>query len=144
MIIGTGGSPRLFPLIENLPKTYRATIRLDGTTSSYDLEQPVESIEISNDIIDDLTLKKIQIIIQEHFTGNILQIPPLYSAIWVDGTRSYDRMRKGEKDITLEAKPRTIYTFEILSYQWPALVCEIAVSHGTYIRSIARDLGIFL
>ncbi len=94
--------------------------------------------------IDNVTIPKIQTVIEKNFIGNIVQIPPLYSAIWVDGKRAYHRMRKGETDITLEEKPRTIHAFEILSYQWPALVCEITVSHGTYIRSIARDMGILL
>jgi tRNA pseudouridine55 synthase len=50
-------------------------------------------------------------------------------------------MRKGETDLKLEAKPRTIHEFKILSYEWPRIECEITVSHGTYIRSIARDIG---
>lgn len=98
-------------------------------------------MSISEEIIKSITEQKIQTIIQEYFIGNISQIPPLYSAIWVDGRRSYDRIRKGETDITLDEKPRTIHEFKIISYQWPSLICEITVSHGTYIRSIARDIG---
>lgn len=141
MLIGTNWSPRLFPLTEWFQKTYKTTIRLDGTTLSYDLEHAVQDMSISEEIIKSITEQKIQTIIQEYFIGNISQIPPLYSAIWVDGRRSYDRIRKGETDITLDEKPRTIHEFKIISYQWPSLICEITVSHGTYIRSIARDIG---
>lgn len=141
MIVGTEGSPRLFPLIEHFHKTYKTTIRLDGTTESYDLEKPATEIPITEDIIQDITLEKLQRIIQEHFSWDILQIPPLYSAIWIDGKRSYERVRKWETWLELQAKPRTIHEFKILSYEWPRIECEITVSHGTYIRSIARDMG---
>lgn len=143
MIIGTDGSPRLFPLIEHLPKTYRATIRLDGTTSSYDLEQPVKLLKISKKLPNSITQNTIQSIIKKHFTGEIIQIPPLHSAIWVDGQRAYELARKGH-DMVLQGKKRIIHDFRITTYSWPTLVCEINVSHGTYIRSIARDLGVIL
>jgi len=94
MIVGTDGSPRLFPLIEHFQKTYTATLRLDGTTASYDLEKPIEAIEILEETIQSITLEKLQKIVKENFIGNILQVPPLYSAIWIDGKRSYERMRK--------------------------------------------------
>ncbi|MEI6711374.1 MAG: hypothetical protein WCK88_04105 [bacterium] len=141
MIVGTNGSPRLFPLIEHFQKTYRTTIRLDGTTESYDLEKPVIEVSVSKETLENITLESLQDIIQKHFTGDILQSPPLYSAIWIDGTRSYERMRKGEMNLEIPAKPRTIHKFKILSYEWPKIECEITVSHGTYIRSIARDIG---
>ena len=141
MIIGIDWSTRLFPMIEHFQKTYTTTIRLDGTTASYDLEKPIETIEISKDVIQKITLEGLQEIVKENFIGDILQAPPLYSAIWIDGKRSYERMRKGEIGLELEAKPRTIHNFEILSYTWPQISCRITVSHGTYIRSIARDIG---
>lgn len=141
LIVGTHGSPRLFPLIEHFQKTYRTTIRLDGTTASYDLEKPVIAMRVHKKIIQSITLESLQNIVQKHFNGDILQSPPLYSAVWIDGTRSYERMRKGEMDLKLEAKPRTIHEFNIVSYEWPRIECEITVSHGTYIRSIARDMG---
>lgn len=143
MIIATDGSPRLFPLIEHLPKTYQTTIRLDGTTSSYDLEQSVESMKIGKKNQNSLSKKKIQLVIKKHFTGEIMQIPPTHSAIWVNGKRSYELARKGH-EVVLEAKKRIIHDFRIISYSWPTLIAEIKVSHGTYIRSIARDLGVYL
>ncbi len=140
MIVGTHWSPRLFPLLENFTKTYIATIRLDGTSASYDLEQPVENIPIEKKIIENIHIKSIESIIQKKFTGEILQSPPLYSAVWIDGQRAYEIARKGEKNIEMKPKKRTIHSFKIISYSWPTIICEIEVSHGTYIRSIARDL----
>jgi tRNA pseudouridine55 synthase len=143
MIIGTDGSPRLFPMIEHFSKTYTATIRLDGTTDSYDLEQPIVPVDVDKEIISTLSKGKIEKIIEENFIGTISQFPPNYSAVWINGKRAYDLARKGH-EIEMKAKQRVIEKFEILSYTWPTLKVEITVSHGTYIRSLARDLGIKL
>jgi len=140
MLVGTHGSPRLFPMIENFTKTYRTTIRLDGTTESYDLEKPVQKKEINEKIISSITVLKLEDIIQKNFIGEINQVPPLYSATWIDWKRAYERVRKWEKNLIIPAKNRTIHSFNIVSYQWPNIDCIITVSHGTYIRSIARDL----
>lgn len=139
MIVGTGWSPRLFPLLDTLRKTYKTTMRLDGRTVSHDLEHPVEKMTISPDIIELLSVDYISWIIQKHFMGVIMQSPPTYSAIWIDGQRAYELARKWEK-VEMVPKKRTIHGCKIISYNWPALICEIEVSHGTYIRSIARDL----
>lgn len=141
MIIGTEWSPRLFPLLDTLPKTYRTTIRLDGTTPSYDLEHPVKTLLIDEKIIDNLSKESIESVIQKNFTGDILQSPPMYSAVWIDGQRAYELARKWDDRREVAPKKRTVHTFEIISYSWPTLICDIQVSHGTYIRSIARDLG---
>jgi|GEM_PF-2993023 len=140
MIIGTSGSSRLFPLMEHLTKTYETNIRLDGTTASYDLEEPIEIIQISEALKTKITQKYLEEIIQKNFIGEILQSPPLYSAVWLDGQRAYELARRGEMR-TIDPKKRTIYEFQIIDYSWPTLKCKITVSHGTYIRSIARDMG---
>lgn len=143
MIIGTDGSPRLFPMIEHFSKTYTTTIRLDGTTDSYDLEQPIVPIHISENVINSITREKVETVIKENFIGTISQFPPNYSAVWINGQRAYDLARKGH-EIEMKAKNRVVEKFEIISYAWPILEVEITVSHGTYIRSLARDLGIKL
>ncbi len=143
MIIGTDGSPRLFPMIEHFTKTYTATIRLDGTTDSYDLEQPIIPVDVPSEIINTLSRDLIEAVIQKNFIGTISQIPPNYSATWINGQRAYKLARKGH-EIELKSKTRVVEKFEILSYNWPILEVEITVSHGTYIRSLARDLGIAL
>lgn len=143
MIVWTDGSPRLFPLIEDFSKTYHTTIRLDGTSDSYDLEQPVKPVEIDKNIIENLSQSDIEKVIQENFLWTISQTPPNYSAIWVDGKRAYDLARKGH-EMELKSKERIIEKFEIISYTWPSINARITVSHGTYIRSLARDLGSIL
>lgn len=139
LIIGTEWSPRLFPLLESLPKTYKTSIRLDGTTDSYDLEQPIKLLTLEKKIVEKINQEKIELVVQKHFMGDILQSPPMYSAIWLDGQRAYELARKWENKV-IEPKKRSIYSFTIVSYLWPLLICEIRASHGTYIRSIARDL----
>lgn len=144
MIIGTHGSPRLFPLLESYTKTYETIIRLDGTTDSYDQEQPVKNLEISTRIQKKITKEFLEKIIQENFHGEVMQSPPLYSAVWINGKRAYELARKGEYTEKIQAKKRTIHHFNIISYSWPTITCQICVSHGTYIRSIARDMGLLL
>lgn len=139
MIVGTDGSTRLFPFIENFTKKYRTTIRLDGTTNSYDLEEPVQKLDIPHAVINTITQEYIESIFRQHFYGEIMQVPPAYSAVWIDGQRAYDLVRKGQT-IEIKAKKRMIHEFQIISYTWPTVVLDIVVSHGTYIRSIARDL----
>ncbi len=139
MIIWTCGTSRLFPLMEERPKTYVATIQLDGTTDSYDLEQPITSLEIDKNIIASLSKKYIEDIISNHFVGEIEQVPPHYSAVWINGKRAYELARSWQ-EISIASKKRTIYSFEILSYSWPQITAKISVSSGTYIRSLARDL----
>jgi tRNA pseudouridine55 synthase len=139
MIVGTDGSTRLFPLIEDFTKKYRTTIRLDGTTSSYDLEEPIQKLDIPEMTIGTITQEYIESILRQHFYGEIMQVPPAYSAVWIDGQRAYDLVRKGH-NVEIKAKKRVIHEFQIISYTWPTLVLDIVVSHGTYIRSIARDL----
>jgi tRNA pseudouridine55 synthase len=67
MIVGTDGSPRLFPMIEHFQKTYQTTIRLDGTTESYDLEKPVIEVPVDKKTLQNITLESIQNIVKKHF-----------------------------------------------------------------------------
>ncbi len=139
MIIGTHGSSRLFPYLEKHTKTYHVVIRFDGTTASYDLEQPVLPITLPKNIATILSESGIRAVVEKYFLWEIEQIPPEYSAIWIDGHRSYDRVRKGDIPV-LKSKKRIVHNWNILDFSWPFLTANICVSHGTYIRSLARDL----
>ena len=77
------------------------------------------------------------------FTGVVMQKPPAYSAIKLDGRRAYDLARKGEV-VEIPARPVTIHAIELLAFEWPRLSLRITCGKGTYIRSIARDLGVAL
>ncbi|MBE9215769.1 tRNA pseudouridine(55) synthase TruB [Plectonema cf. radiosum LEGE 06105] len=130
-------------LLQFLPtdKAYKATIRLGMQTTTDDLQGEVISQKSASDL--DLTAVKTALL---QFKGKIEQIPPNYSAIQVDGKRLYDLARKGEK---IAAPVRNVEVFNIDILDWrtgtfPELDINIACGGGTYIRAIARDLGMIL
>lgn len=138
--IALGKATRLLQYLRE-DKAYRATIKLGVTTTTDDLQGEV----IAQNSANQLTLEQVKLAI-EKFQGTIQQIPPNYSAIQVQGKRLYDLARAGEK-ITVAPRPVEIHQIEILDWragEFPELDLEIACGPGTYIRAIARDLGIAL
>ena len=131
--IGLG--TRVAEYLSESGKAYRAEIRFGTVTDTYDTEGSV----LRSSDIGDLTLANIEKILP-HFLGPQLQIPPLYSAIKLQGQPAYKRVRAGE-EITLEARPIEIYTLHIVNWQTPLLTLNVECSKGTYIRSLAYDLG---
>ncbi|WP_341527901.1 tRNA pseudouridine(55) synthase TruB [Nostoc sp. UHCC 0302] len=130
-------------LLQYLPgeKAYKATIRLGVRTTTDDLQGEI----ISSQPCTHLTLAEVKTALAQ-FEGKIEQIPPIYSAIQVDGKRLYDLARKGE---AVEVPVRTVEIFNIEILDWregdfPELDVAIACGSGTYIRAIARDLGTVL
>jgi tRNA pseudouridine55 synthase len=116
-------------------KEYTGTITLGSTTPTYDLEsEPQDFKEISHLTPDQLSEAT------QPFTGNILQTPPIHSAIKKDGKRVYELARKGV-DVKLDPRPVTISTFEIVLYEPPVVHFRVVCSTGTYIRSLANDFG---
>jgi tRNA pseudouridine55 synthase len=142
LLVATGNYTKLIPYVEKDSKSYLATIRLDGVSASYDSDTPVTflSPERQRCFIDTLTLEEISRIFQTHFFGKIQQIPPKYSALKIDGKRALDRVLAGE-EIKMKIRDADVLSYEIKSFQYPELIVEISVSAGTYIRSIAHDLG---
>ena len=142
LLVATGNSTKLIPYIDKARKTYIFTVRLDGHTPSCDLDTPVEYLEPN--ILErarlNLTQDQIEQTIDAHFSGKIRQTPPSYSALRINGQRAYDMVRAGESVVVPE-RTVEIYSSRILSYSFPELTLEMEVSVGTYIRSIARDLG---
>ncbi len=117
-------------------KEYRATLQLGITTETYDLEGAIVE---RNDKVP--TLAEIELA-KSSFQGEILQIPPMYSAKKVAGKKLYDLARKG---IVIERQPVLVrMEIELLNYQYPMLEIEVKCSKGTYIRSLAHDIGQFL
>lgn len=130
-------------LLQYLPedKAYHGTIKLGITTTTDDLQGEVIAEKSSNK----LTLDEVKLAL-EKFQGTVQQIPPNYSAIQVQGKRLYDLVRAGE-NITVAPRPVEIHQIEILDWrsgEFPEIDLEIACGPGTYIRAIARDLGIAL
>lgn len=116
-------------------KEYTGTFVIGATTDSFDLEQPIITVADPSAI----TLAQIEEVILE-LTGDILQVPPMHSAIKVDGKRVYESARQG-KVVKLDPRPVTVSEFEITKFENPVVEFRIVCSKGTYIRSLARDLG---
>lgn len=135
LVVMTGSMTRLNPLFSNLGKEYEAWIRFGMETSTLDPEGTI----IATGSVP--TLDAIKEAIDSRFLGTIMQAPPLYSAIHIDGVRASKRARDGQQ-ITMDERPVTIHSFEVLDYADSILHCTLSVSKGTYIRSIARDLAI--
>jgi tRNA pseudouridine55 synthase len=119
-------------------KEYTGTITLGAVTPSYDLEtEPTDHQDIGA-----ITLSLIQQSVKQ-FTGSILQVPPAHSAIKVKGKRVYELARKGES-VILEPRRITISSFEVLRFEEGLVHFKVVCSTGTYIRSLANDLGVAL
>ncbi len=116
-------------------KEYTGTITLGAVTPTYDLEsEPVNfkpTEHLTDAVIKNATVQ---------FTGDILQTPPIHSAIKIDGKRVYELARKGQ-DIKLEPRPVTVSQFHIERTDGPVVYFTVVCSTGTYIRSLANDLG---
>jgi tRNA pseudouridine55 synthase len=135
LVVCVGAATRLIEYVQRMPKTYRARVRLGVTSDTDDADGiVVEAIDppipTETDLRDALARQ----------VGTIDQVPPEFSAIKVAGERAYDLARAG-REVTLKARPVTITRVELLEYEWPHAGLEIDCGSGTYIRSIARDVG---
>ncbi len=135
LIVCTGKETRNIEKYQSWPKEYIARITLGAITPSYDLETEV-SQTFPTDHINEEAIRNVL----ESFRGKQLQVPPDFSARFVDGTRAYKLARKGEK---VELQPREIEIFDIslLNIAMPVIEVKTVCSKGTYIRSLARDIG---
>jgi tRNA pseudouridine55 synthase len=138
MIICIGKATKLADSLTLADKEYIATFRLGQTTPSFDQETDVDAEYPTEHI----TRESVQNVVDQ-FIGSSMQIPPLFSAKSINGTRAYELARQGS-DIQLESKPIVIHEMEILSYNFPVVEVRIKCSKGTYIRAIARDFGLAL
>lgn len=135
VVLCTGKSTKKIEEIQATTKEYIATLKIGATTPSFDLETP-EDKEYPTEHI---TLTHIEQSVQS-FVGTIDQVPPVFSAIKVNGKRAFKYARKGEE---LELSPRKIdiYSIKILSFKNMLLTIRVQCGKGTYIRSLARDIG---
>ncbi|MCQ2284943.1 MAG: tRNA pseudouridine(55) synthase TruB [Bacteroidales bacterium] len=138
MIICVGKMTKQIDLIQGKDKEYTGTIRLGATTPSFDLEHPVDAEYPYEHITREMAEEAAR-----SLTGDIQQVPPIYSAIKLAGRRAYELAREGE-EAPIAAKDITIHEFEITRFELPDVDFRIKCSKGTYIRSIARDFGIAL
>lgn len=135
LLICTGKATKKINQLMTDEKEYIATIELGKTTPSYDLETDYDHT-FPTDHINEDGVKKVL----KSFIGEQDQIPPVYSAKNINGKKAYEYARKGEK-IELKANRITIYEVDLLNYKMPSITIKVVCSKGTYIRSLAYDIG---
>lgn len=135
LVLTIGVATRLSEYVQRMQKTYRTTIRLGARSDTDDADGVVTPV--AGAVAPELEEVGCAI---SAFTGTIAQVPPAFSAAKVRGRRAYDMARGGE-EVALRPRDVTIYRIDVLSYAWPDLELEVHCGKGTYIRSLARDLG---
>lgn len=135
LIICTGKFTKKIPEIQDAPKEYRAEVKIGVQTESYDTEKPEILHTDYSHITEDFVLKTL-----ETFVGEIQQTPPVFSAIKIDGERAYDLARKGG-EVQIKSRPTTIHYISDIQIDLPFVRFTVGCSKGTYIRSLAHDIG---
>lgn len=135
LVICVGPATRLSEYVMDTTKRYRATLRLGVTTTTYDAEGEITAERDPSAI----TRERVEALLPR-FTGDLQQIPPMYSAIKQGGRKLYELARAGE---TVERPPRPVHIAALTLVEWspPFCVLDVTCSAGTYIRSLAYDLG---
>lgn len=139
LILCFGKATKLADAVQALPKVYDAVIYLGRSTASYDRESPWEEEQP----IAHIDAQSVSRVLEEQFLGQIEQTPPIYSAIKVGGERLYKKARRGEST-AIPSRSITIHRIELLRFDLPVIQVRIFCSKGTYIRSLAHDLGLAL
>lgn len=138
LIVCTGKKTKTIDTLMGLEKEYTGTFLLGATTPCFDLEKPVDKTFPTEHITEDM-IKKTAV----DFTGVIQQVPPIFSAVMINGRRAYELARAGE-ETEMKSREITIKEFEITAIRMPEVDFRIVCSKGTYIRSMARDFGLAL
>lgn len=135
LVVLIGPAVRLSEYVSASDKRYQATLHLGSTTDTFDSEGKITS----SGSVDNVTEQQFEDALKQ-FIGEIQQVPPPYSAIKVQGRKAYEMAREGEE---VELQPRTIqvYSLELLEWNPPEAVIDVFCSSGTYVRSLANDLG---
>jgi len=137
LIICTGRCTKQIEQLQSHTKEYTATLQLGATTASFDREHTVDMTYPTRHITRELIEEKLR-----GFVGDQMQVPPIYSACMVSGDRAYMMARRGD-EVQLAAKPVRIDEIELVSFdaQTMQLTIRVVCGKGTYIRSLARDIG---
>lgn len=138
LVILVGPAVRLSEYVSASDKRYQATIKLGASTDTYDEEGTITGSAPEVDI-EKITEESFDEILQQ-FVGEIEQVPPPYSAVKVKGRKAYDMARKGE-EVDLEPRLINVYSLEVLEWAPPEAVIDVYCSSGTYVRSLAHDMG---
>lgn len=135
LLVCTGRATKRIAELQEGMKEYVAEISFGATTPSYDLEKEIDATYPWEHITPELIAETLP-----KFQGHLMQVPPVFSAVKVDGKRAYNYARKG-KEVEIKAKPLEIKELEVLNWEAPKLTLRVLCSKGTYIRALARDLG---
>lgn len=135
LIVCTGKFTKKINEYMSQEKEYTGSITLGATTPTYDLESKPENFKSFDDITEELILGT-----SKKFTGEIMQVPPIYSAIKQNGKPVYLLARKGV-DVVLEPRKISINKFEVIGIEMPKIFFKVVCTTGTYIRSLANDFG---
>jgi len=135
LVVAVGPFTKKIDSIQGQDKRYTATVKLGVTTPSYD----AESDEINPVSLDGIRSEDLLSVFPQ-FTGDIMQAPPLFSAVKIDGVRAYHLARRGEHK-KIDPRPVTIHDMRLESFDKPHAVIHVHCSKGTYIRSLAHDMG---
>lgn len=137
LILCTGKRTKEIPDLQYHSKEYTATLQFGATTASYDKEHTVNHTYPTAHITEELIRQTLK-----QFEGDIMQVPPTYSAVKVNGTRAYE-LRRNDEAVTLSAKPVHVEEIELLWFDKEKMQAAIRVEcgKGTYIRSLGRDIG---
>lgn len=135
LIICTGRATRKIQELQEGLKEYVAEVTLGATTPSFDLETEIDATYPCGHVTRDMVER-----VLPQFTGRVMQVPPVFSAVKVDGKRAYSLARKG-KEVELKPKALEIREIEVLDFTLPVLTLRVLCSKGTYIRALARDIG---
>ncbi len=138
LIVCTGRATKQIEALQSGTKEYIAQIRLGATTPSFDLEKPIDATYPTEHITREMVEQ-----VLERFKGTIEQVPPTFSACKVDGKRAYEMARKGH-DVELKPKTLVIDEIELTQCNLPDITVRVVCSKGTYIRALARDIGLAL
>lgn len=135
LIVCCGKFTKKIPEIQDAPKEYWTEIKIGVQTESYDTEKP----EILQQSIDHISEEQVKEILGK-FVGEIEQKPPVYSAIKIDGQRAYNLARAGE-EVEMKSRKTTIFYIKDVKVDFPLISFTVGCSKGTYIRSLAHDIG---
>ena len=135
LVICLGKATKRIPDLMDETKHYLATVDLSRTSTTQDLEGELTTVSVER-----VPTRDEVAIACAAFVGPIMQTPPSHSAVWIDGERAYKKARRGET-VAVRARPVVIDAIAIVSYEWPLLVIDVRCRKGTYIRSLARDVG---
>jgi len=135
LIVCTGKFTKKIPEIQDAPKEYWTEIKIGVQTESYDTEKP----EILHQDISNVSEERVRAVLQK-FVGEIDQKPPVFSAIKIDGKRAYNLARAGE-EVEMKSRKTTIFYLNNIQIDFPFVSFTVGCSKGTYIRSLAHDIG---